>query len=64
MFKSIIKAHTEMMLNPFFEPYERPEDENECFEEVEESKFTGNAKFLDILSSKIDEIAVFYDKYF
>lgn len=43
MFRSIIRAHTEMMLNPFFEPYERPEDENECFEDVDNGKITGNS---------------------
>jgi hypothetical protein len=53
-----------MMLNPFFEPYERPEDENECFEDVDNDKITGNSKYLEIMKSKIDEIALFYDKYF
>lgn len=49
MFKSLIRAHAEMMLNPFFEPYERPEDENECFDDNDNDKITGNSKYLEIM---------------
>lgn len=53
-----------MILNPFFEPYERPEDEFECYDDEDNANITGNQAYLDILKKKIDDIAVFYDKYF
>ena len=42
MFRSVIKAHTEMMLNPFFEPYDKPEEEFECFDDDQNEGITGN----------------------
>ncbi len=63
MFRSVIRMHTDMMLNPFFEPYERPEDEFECFDDEENGEITGNQTYIDILKKKLDEIALFNDKY-
>lgn len=48
MFKSIIRSHSEMMLNPFFEPFENAEEENECFDEIESDQVTGNTLYLNI----------------
>ena len=53
-----------MLLNPFFEPYESPEDEFECYEEEDNVGVEGNQKYLDILKQKVDDLALFYDKYF
>ncbi len=64
MLRGIIRAHTELMLNPFFEMYERPEDENECYDDEDESDITGNARYIEIFKSKIDDIAQYYEKYF
>ena len=64
MFKSIIREHSEMLLNPFFELFERPDDEFESYDDEEGAEISGNAKYLDRLKQRIDEVAVFYDKYF
>lgn len=64
MFKNIIKSHTEMILNPFFEVSDRVDEEDECYDIEESKSFTGNQAFIDTFKSKIDEIALFYDKYF
>lgn len=64
MFKSIIRAHTEMILNPFFEPFDRVDEEDECFELDDDDNTTGNQMYLDLLKKKLDEISLIYDKYF
>jgi hypothetical protein len=48
MFKMIIRAHTDMMLNPFFEPYENGEDENECYDDVDSEQVSGNQLYLSM----------------
>lgn len=42
MFKNIIKSHTEMILNPFFEVSDRVDEEDECYDIDESNSFTGN----------------------
>lgn len=64
MFKSIIRAHTEMILNPFFEPFDRVDEEDECFEQDDENNASGNQMYIDIFKKKLDDIALLYDKYF
>ena len=64
MFRNLIRTHTEMMLNPFFELFDRAEDESECYDEVDSTKFNGNQRYLDYLKQKIDDQAVYYDKLF
>ena len=49
MFKNIIREHTEMLLNPFFELIERAEDEFECYDDTESGNISGNSKYLDRL---------------
>ena len=65
MFKSILRAHTELLLNPFFEPSEgggADSDILECYDEDEgeapESGVSlahqlGNSRYMDVLHSKL-----------
>lgn len=53
-----------MLLNPFFQPFERNEDENECYEDEDGDKVSGNRRYLDLFQSRVDEIALYYEKYF
>ena len=52
-----------MMLNPFFEHFDRPEDENECYDDEENSMVSGNQRFMDLMKQKVDENTVYYEKY-
>ncbi len=71
MFKSLLRAHTELLLNPFFEPSEGGGVESdilECYDEDEETQSSlahelGNQRFIDVLLGKIADIAIFFDKY-
>lgn len=53
-----------MMLNPFFEHFDRPEDENECYDDSESTTVSGNQRFMELMKGKIDENAIYYEKYF
>jgi hypothetical protein len=53
-----------MMLNPFFEHYDRPEDESECFDDEGNAMVSGNQKFMDQMKQKIDDNTANYEKYF
>ena len=66
MFKSLLRTHTELLLNPFFEPCERADDENECFDDDVEGTvgISGSQRYIDLFKQKLDEVALFYDKYF
>ena len=77
MFKSLLRAHTELLLNPFFEPSEGggvDSDLLECYDDDEEldsenqhmslSHVLGNSRYTDVLNHKINEIAIFFEKYF
>jgi len=71
MFKSLLRAHTELLLNPFFEPSDGGGVESdilECYDEDEETQSSlahelGNQRFIDVLLGKIADIAIFFDKY-
>ncbi len=71
MFKSLLRAHTELLLNPFFEPSEGggvDSDILECYDDDEETQSSlahelGNQRFMDVLLGKIADIAIFFDKY-
>ena len=71
MFKSILRAHTELLLNPFFEPSEgggADSDVLECYDEDEDTPSSlahdlGNQRYMDVLLGKLADIAVFFDKY-
>ncbi len=71
MFKSLLRAHTELLLNPFFEPSEGggvDSDILECDDDDEETPASlahelGNQRFMDVLLGKIADIAIFFDKY-
>ena len=76
MFKSVIRAHTELLLNPFFEPSEGGGVDNdmlECFDEEEEEAIDptkslaytlGNQRYTDVLNHKLSEVALFFEKFF
>ena len=72
MFKSVIRAHTELLLNPFFEPSEgggAESEQTECYDEDDEdeeqlSTVMGNSRYMDVLNHKLGDIAIFFDKYF
>ncbi|TNV76008.1 hypothetical protein FGO68_gene9672 [Halteria grandinella] len=78
MFKSLLRVHTELLLNPFFEPSEGggvdsellecydEDDEDEAKEGVELSlsQQHGNQRYTDVLLHKINDTAIFYEKYF
>lgn len=56
----MIRVHTELMLNPFFDPYEKPEEDND--------DDTGSEKVNDIFliymatfRAKIDEMVNYYE---
>ena len=74
MFKSVLRAHTELMLNPFFEPSEGGGAESEvleCYDEEEEdvaageslAHHLGNQRYTDVLLGKLSDIANFFEKY-
>ena len=76
MFKSLIRVHTELLLNPFFEPSEGggvdtellecyDEDEDEASEPASSlAHALGNQRYTDVLNYKLNEVAVFFEKYF
>ncbi len=74
MLKVLIKAHTELMLNPFFEPSEgggvSDADILECYDDDEDedqkqiSKVIGNSRYLDVFYTKLGDIASTFEKYF
>ena len=74
MFKSLLRAHTELLLNPFFEPSEgggTESDALECYDEDEEevsagdslAHHLGNQRYTDVLLGKLTDIANFFEKY-
>ena len=80
MFKSLLRVHTELLLNPFFQPSEGggvDSDMLECYDEDDEDEtkppgesieslahHLGNQRYTDVLLHKINETATFYEKYF
>ena len=70
----MIKAHNEMMLNPFFEPSEgggaSDSDILECYDDEDDedqkqiSQVIGNSRYLDVFHTRLSDIASYYEKYF
>ena len=53
-----------MLLNPFFELFERAEDEYECYDDAESPDISGNEKYLDLLKDRVDSIVGYSEKLF
>ncbi len=60
MFKAILRAHTEMLLNPFFELLSKEEDAEEE-DEAEFGQYTNNNEYVLMLKYKLDDIAKYYE---
>ena len=73
-FKALIRVHTELMLNPFFEPSEHGGiSDQETLEQYDSDddqvmnplpQVLGNQRYIDVLQFKLSEIANQYDKLF
>jgi hypothetical protein len=55
----MIRVHTELILNPFFDPFEKPEEDND--EEVNIEKVNDNLIYMATFRAKIDEMVNYYE---